>query len=31
MSETVTRYFEIDESGSFNLDVVSIRASHAVL
>jgi ubiquinone/menaquinone biosynthesis C-methylase UbiE len=31
MSDSVTRYFEIDENGSFNLDVVSIRASRAVL
>jgi ubiquinone/menaquinone biosynthesis C-methylase UbiE len=31
MSETVTRYFEIDADGSFNLDIVSMRASRAVV
>jgi SAM-dependent methyltransferase len=31
MSESVARYFEIDADGNFNLDIVSIQASRAVL
>jgi ubiquinone/menaquinone biosynthesis C-methylase UbiE len=31
MSETVARYFEIDADGNFNLDIIAIQASRAVL